>query len=305
VREKEKTRYEAQAADLGNAVSSLEGSIANLKAAIPASLAQVKSSARKALLVADMLDVDPTHSRRVAALLQEDPEMNDGEFHSDELIATFERLLKSFKARKSQVDQREGENAADFADLMSKKEDQKTTAKDSKSTADGERETAVENITAQLRASVRPLVGAGLARSFASPVQATAKLYQDLVAKSVKSFEANKAAVSGNLDAEIKDNKMVLFMEGTPDAPKSELSMNVVKMLTEAQAASFLAIDVLQHPAILGYTVSKTSRERTPHLYVDGSFYGDHDGLLAKHNAGELKKALGKEVDGDLPIANY
>merc|ERR1719454_2365952 len=82
VREKEKTRYEAQAADLGNAVSSLEGSISNLKAAMPASLAQVKSSVanpvRKALLIADTLDVDPTHSRKVAALLQEDPEMNDG-----------------------------------------------------------------------------------------------------------------------------------------------------------------------------------------------------------------------------------
>merc|ERR1719181_375693 len=154
VREKEKTRYEAQAADLGNAVTSLEGSISNLKAAMPASFAQLKTSVRKALLVADMLDVDPTHSRKVASLLQEDPEMNDGEFHSDELIATFERLLKSFKARKSQVDQREGENAADFADLMSKKEDQKSTAKDSKSTAEGEKETAIENIADASRSTV-------------------------------------------------------------------------------------------------------------------------------------------------------
>lgn len=30
-------------------------------------------------------------------------------------------------------------------------------------------------------------------------------------------------------------------------------------------------LQVLAHPAILGYTVSKTQKRRTPHLYVNGS----------------------------------
>merc|ERR1712085_126246 len=101
-------------------------------------------------------------------------------------------------------------------------------------------------------------------------------------------------------------------MEGTPDAPKSELSMNAVKMLTQVQATTFLSVDVLTHPAILGYTVSKSSRNRGPHLYKDGSFYADHDGLLSKYNNGELAKALGTETTkstgtfgGEFPIATY
>merc|ERR1719230_878912 len=104
---------------------------------------------------------------------------------------------------------------------------------------------------------------------------------------------------------------MVLFMEGTPDCPKSELSHNVVKMLTQVQATSFTAVDVLAHPAILGFTVSKSSRSRAPHLYVDGSFYADHDGLLSKFKSGELK-TLGTEATkssgifgGELPVATY
>merc|ERR1711874_192180 len=113
----------------------------------------------------------------------------------------------------------------------------------------------------------------------------------------------NKGTVAADLDVEISNNNMVLFMEGTPDAPKSQLGLNVVKMLTEVQAVPVLAVDVLQHPALLGYTVSKTSRKRTPHLYVGGSFYGDHDGILAKYNSGELK-SIGKG-DGELPIASY
>merc|ERR1712207_61225 len=96
-------------------------------------------------------------------------------------------------------------------------------------------------------------------------------------------------------NAELASNKMVLFMEGTPDAPKSEASLNVIRMLTQVQAVGFLSVDVLSHPAILGYTVTKSQRSRGPHLYVNGSFYGDHDGVLAKFKTGELAKAIGTE----------
>mmetsp|Transcript_146584 Transcript_146584/g.468233 ORF Transcript_146584/g.468233 Transcript_146584/m.468233 type:complete len:177 (-) Transcript_146584:128-658(-) len=154
---------------------------------------------------------------------------------------------------------------------------------------------------------------APLARNFASdPLAATSKLYEDIVAKSVKEYQANQKVVSDDLDAELKANKMVLFMEGTPDAPKSEASHNVVKMLTQVQATPFVSVDVLSHPAILGYTVTKSQRSRGPHLYVNGSFFADHDGLLAKFSTGELAKDIGSEgtkssgvFGGELPIATY
>ena len=168
-------------------------------------------------------------------------------------------------------------------------------------------------LAARLTRAVRPLAVPVASRHFAAcPLESAQKLYDDVVAKSVKEFEANKDKIAGDLDAELAANKMVLFMEGTPDAPKSELSMNVVKMLTQAQVVPLLSVDVLAHPAILGYTVSKTAKNRAPHLYVNGSFYGDHDSLLAKYNAGELSqlgtqatKSSGSGFGGELPIANY
>jgi len=148
-------------------------------------------------------------------------------------------------------------------------------------------------------------------RAFAaSPLEATAALYEDLVGKSVAAYKSNEKEVAADLDAELAKNKMVLFMEGTPDAPKSELSLNVVKMLTQVQATPFVSIDVLSHPAVLGYTVSKSQRNRGPHLYKDGRFFADHDGLLAKFKSGELA-ALGSDAKstgvfgGELPIATY
>jgi len=165
-------------------------------------------------------------------------------------------------------------------------------------------------VVCALRPAVRP---AFATRAFAaSPLETTAKLYESVVDKSLKEFQSNQQAVSADLDAEIASNKVVLFMEGTPDAPKSEPSLNVVKMLTEAQVVPMLAVDVLAHPAILGYTVSKSSKRRAPHLYVNGSFYADYDGLMAQHSTGQLAKALGTEATkssgvfgGELPIATY
>merc|ERR1712094_115347 len=101
---------------------------------------------------------------------------------------------------------------------------------------------------------------------------------------------------------------MVLFMEGTPDAPKSEPSMNAVKMLTQVQAVPFVSVDVLSHPAVLGYAATKSSKKRMPVLYVNGSLYGDHDSLLSMYNSGELSKlgtdatkSTGKAFGGELP----
>merc|ERR1712151_782040 len=128
-------------------------------------------------------------------------------------------------------------------------------------------------------------------RSFATnPLAATANLYKDLVSKSMGAYQANAKEVNANLDAEVAANKMVVFMEGTPDAPKSEPSHNLVKMLTQAQMVPFLAVDVLAHPALLGYTVSKSGRDRAPHVYVNGSFFADYEGMVAKYKSGELNK---------------
>ena len=91
---------------------------------------------------------------------------------------------------------------------------------------------------------------------------------EDLVDKSVKAYEGSQATVGSDLDAEVASNKVVLFMEGAPDAPKSEPGMNAVKMLTEAQVVPLLAVDVLKHPAILGYTVSKSGRRLIYHNMV-------------------------------------
>jgi len=149
MREKEKAKYEATAADLSKAVSSLEGAIADMQAGKGASFLSVKKNVRKSIAIADALDLSPKQQRSITALLQTDaddaPE-GDFAFHGDDIIATLEDLEKEFKAKKAEVDQIEGQNKKDFNEVMKSKTNEKKTAEGDKKTAEGEKDTADTNI---------------------------------------------------------------------------------------------------------------------------------------------------------------
>jgi len=148
-REKEKAKYEATAADLSKAVSSLEGAIADMQAGKGASFLSVKKGIRKSIAIADALDLSPKQQRSITALLQTDaddaPE-GDFAFHGDDIIATLQDLEKEFKAKKAEVDQIEGQNKKDFNEVMKSKTNEKKTAEGDKKTAEGDKDTADENI---------------------------------------------------------------------------------------------------------------------------------------------------------------
>lgn len=89
------------------------------------------------------------------------------------------------------------------------------------------------------------------------------------------------------------------------DAPKSLLSNNIVKLLTGVQAVPLVAVDILEHPAIMGYTVHRSGSHCTPHMYVNGTFYGDYDMVLSKFKSGELQKLGSPASKEPLPIAKF
>jgi glutaredoxin-related protein len=135
--------------------------------------------------------------------------------------------------------------------------------------------------------------------------QRTTSLHSTFIARSIEAYKANKLETDKELDKLFTSNRIVLFSEGSIDAPKSELSLNVIRMLTEVQAVPLAQVDILAHPAIQGYTVHKSGSHSPPHLYVGGSFYGDHDKILQKYKTGELL-AIGSAKSGDLtPIGLY
>ncbi len=91
------------------------------------------------------------------------------------------------------------------------------------------------------------------------PLLASASTEYDRVKKlGVEMYHAQKQEVDSEMSKLLSENKLIVFLEGSVDKPKSEVSLNTVKILTQAQAVPITSVDVLAHPAILGWFVTKT-----------------------------------------------
>ncbi|CDJ41361.1 hypothetical protein, conserved [Eimeria tenella] len=137
-------------------------------------------------------------------------------------------------------------------------------------------------------------------------------VYKRLVERSTKAYNEERESVDAHLLPLLKQNRLVLFMEGTVDRPKSLASMNVVKMLTQLQSVPLMAVDVTTHPAILGFALTHAKKTRCPFLFVDGVCLGSHDTLVQLYQSGVLAKQIAGQLPqtspyfpGELPIALY
>ena len=93
----------------------------------------------------------------------------------------------------------------------------------------------------------------------------------------------------------IKDNKVLLFMKGTPDAPRCGFSMRVVQVL-DTMNVEYGAVDVLPALQPLREVTTELSDWQTfPQLYVNGELVGGCDIVEEMAESGELADALGVE----------
>ncbi len=93
----------------------------------------------------------------------------------------------------------------------------------------------------------------------------------------------------------IAENRVLLFMKGTPDAPRCGFSMRVVGVL-EALDCEYGAIDVLPALEPLRQVTGEISDWRTfPQLYVNGELVGGCDIVEEMFESGELAGLIGVE----------
>ena len=89
----------------------------------------------------------------------------------------------------------------------------------------------------------------------------------------------------------IGENRVILFMKGTPEAPACGFSARTVAAL-QALEVPFAAVDVLPDPRIRA-ELSAISRWPTiPQLFVAGELLGGCDIVCEMYESGELEQAL-------------
>ena len=98
----------------------------------------------------------------------------------------------------------------------------------------------------------------------------------------------------------IRENDVLLFMKGTPDAPACGFSARAVAAL-QATGSPFAAVDILPDPRIRQELSGLSGWPTIPQLFVGGELLGGSDIIVEMYESGELHEALGVERPSDAP----
>jgi monothiol glutaredoxin len=96
------------------------------------------------------------------------------------------------------------------------------------------------------------------------------------------------------LEGAIAENKVMLFMKGTPDAPRCGFSMRTSGALN-ALEVQYAAMDILPDPRIREELSAISDWPTIPQLFVDGKLVGGCDIVMEMFENGELAELLGVE----------
>ena len=97
--------------------------------------------------------------------------------------------------------------------------------------------------------------------------------------------------VLDDIAREVKDNRVVVYMKGTPSFPMCGFSAATVEVLREI-GIPFKAVDVLAEPAKRDAIKTYSNWPTIPQVYVDGKFIGGCDIVREMHARGELAPLL-------------
>jgi len=93
------------------------------------------------------------------------------------------------------------------------------------------------------------------------------------------------------IEQAIAENRVILFMKGTPDAPACGFSRRTVAAL-QALDAPFAAVDILPDPRIRQELSAISNWPTIPQLFVEGELIGGCDIVTEMFESGELAEAL-------------
>jgi monothiol glutaredoxin len=99
------------------------------------------------------------------------------------------------------------------------------------------------------------------------------------------------ADVLKDIEREVRENRVVVYMKGTPSFPMCGFSAATVEILREI-GVPFKAIDVLAEPEKRDAIKVYSNWPTIPQVYVGGKFVGGCDIVREMHARGELAPLL-------------
>ena len=99
-----------------------------------------------------------------------------------------------------------------------------------------------------------------------------------------------------DIQREVRENKVVLYMKGNPSFPMCGFSAATVKVLRDI-GVPFKAVDVLAEPEKREAIKVYSSWPTIPQLYVSGKLVGGCDIVREMHGRGELAPLIRAAVE--------
>jgi monothiol glutaredoxin len=107
-------------------------------------------------------------------------------------------------------------------------------------------------------------------------------------------------ATRQKIEQDVKGHPVVLFMKGTPQAPRCGFSATVAGILDEL-VGEYKSVDVLADSALRDGIKEYSDWPTIPQLYVKGQFVGGCDIVREMYESGELHETLGVKLDAVEP----
>jgi monothiol glutaredoxin len=102
--------------------------------------------------------------------------------------------------------------------------------------------------------------------------------------------------VHQRIDDLVKNNRVVLFMKGTPQFPMCGFSGRAIQILKACGVSDLKTVNVLEDQEIRQGIKGYSDWPTIPQLYVNGEFVGGSDIMTEMYQAGELQQTLGVEA---------
>ena len=93
------------------------------------------------------------------------------------------------------------------------------------------------------------------------------------------------------LENQVKDNPILLYMKGSPEAPQCGFSSKASQILI-ACGKPFSFVDILSNPEIRANLPQFSNWPTFPQLFVNGELVGGCDIISELHEAGDLQTII-------------
>lgn len=124
-------------------------------------------------------------------------------------------------------------------------------------------------------------------------VEADAETHPDFQPRAVttESSPEEIEMIKKDIDETIRDENVVIFIKGVPEAPMCAFSKKMVDVM-ECLGLEYTSFDVLAHPFVRSYVKVVSEWPTIPQLFVKGEFVGGMDIVLKLAEEGELQSLL-------------